>query len=169
MGTAKLMVRLSSGRMHCRSCEAEDTRVVDSRAAEDGKAIRRRRACPICGERFTTFERFEHADLVVVKRDGRRVPFDRASIVRGIATASKGGALDEASIEAVADTVEDELRLLGDVVSSEVIGKSVLQHLRRLDDVSALRFASVYKGFRGVEDFEREMSLIKREQTPSAH
>ncbi len=83
--------------------------------------------------------------------------------------ASKGGALDEAAIEAVADAVEDEVRLLGDVISSEVIGKAVLQHLRGLDEVSALRFASVYKGFRGVEDFEREMSLIKREQAPSAH
>lgn len=168
MSTSEAPPRLSSLTMRCRSCDAEDTRVVDSRAAEEGKAIRRRRACPACGERFTTFERFEHADLVVVKRDGRRAPFDRSSIVRGITTASKGGVLDIASIEAVADAVEEEVRLLGDVVTSELIGKTVLQHLRQLDDVSALRFASVYKGFRGVEDFEREMSLIKREQAPSA-
>jgi transcriptional repressor NrdR len=148
-------------------CEAEDTRVVDSRSADDGRAIRRRRACASCGERFTTFERFEHADLVVQKRDGRRAEFDRSSIVAGIAAAAKGGPLDAPAIEAVADSVEDEIRLLGDIVSSEEIGKAVLQHLRRVDEVSALRFASVYKGFRAVEDFEQELSLIKREQAPT--
>ena len=155
--------------MKCRVCDAEDTRVIDSRAADDGRAIRRRRACASCGERFTTFERFEHADLVVQKRNGQRADFDRGSIVRGIAAAAKGGPLDDAAMETVADSVEDEIRLLGDVVSSEEIGKAVLHQLRRLDEVSALRFASVYKGFRGVEDFEREMSLIKREQAPSSN
>jgi len=141
--------------------------VVDSRAADDGKAIRRRRACASCGARFTTFERFEHAELHVIKRDGRKVDFDRATIVRGITTAAKGGSLDLEAIDAVVESVEDEIRLVGDVVSSEAIGKTVLQHLRRVDDVTALRFASVYKGFRGVEDFEREMSLIKRDQAPA--
>lgn len=154
--------------MRCRACDEEDTRVVDSRAADDGKAIRRRRACGSCGARFTTFERFEHAELHVLKRDGRKVDFDSATIVRGIRTAAKGGVLDDAAIECVAEAVEDEIRLLGDIVSSEEIGKTVLHHLRRLDDVTALRFASVYKGFRGVEDFEREMSLIKRDQAPAA-
>lgn len=154
--------------MKCRTCEAEDTRVVDSRPADDGRAIRRRRACAVCGERFTTFERFEHAELVVCKRDGRRVDFDRSTIERGIAAAAKGGTLEPADIEAAVDAVEDELRLVGDVVTSEEIGKAVLQHLRGLDEVSALRFASVYKGFRGVEDFERELSLIKREQAPTS-
>lgn len=154
--------------MRCRSCDEEDTRVVDSRAADDGKAIRRRRACGACGERFTTFERFEHAELHVMKRDGRKVDFDRATIVRGVAAAAKGGVLDDVAIEGVADAVEDEVRLVGDVVSSDYIGKTVLRHLRQLDDVTALRFASVYKGFRGVEDFEREMTLIKRDQTPAS-
>jgi len=158
---------LSFPSMRCRSCDTEDTRVVDSRAADDGKAIRRRRACASCGARFTTFERFEHAELHVIKRDGRKVDFDRATIVRGITTAAKGGSLDLEAIDAVVESVEDEIRLVGDVVSSEAIGKTVLQHLRRVDDVTALRFASVYKGFRGVEDFEREMSLIKRDQAPA--
>lgn len=153
--------------MRCRSCEAEDTRVVDSRAADDGRAIRRRRACGSCGARFTTFERFEHAELAVIKRNGRKVDFDRTSIARGISTAAKGGVLDAEAIEVVVELVEDEVRQLGDVVRSEDIGKTVLQHLRRLDEVTALRFASVYKGFRGVEDFEREMSLIKRDQSPA--
>ena len=153
--------------MKCRTCDAEDTRVVDSRPVDDGRAIRRRRACAACDERFTTFERFEHADLVVQKRDGRRVDFDRSTIERGIAAAAKGGTLQATDVEAAVDAVEDEMRLIGDVVTSEEIGKAVLQHLRRLDEVSALRFASVYKGFRGVEDFERELSLIKREQAPS--
>lgn len=147
-------------------CASDDTRVVDSRAADEGKAIRRRRACPSCGARFTTFERYEHAELHVIKRDGRRVDFDRGSIGRGIQTAAKGGTLDAAAIEVIVEAVEDEIRLLGDVVSSEDIGKTVLQHLRGVDEVTALRFASVYKGFRGVEDFEREMSLIKRDQAP---
>ena len=103
----------------------------------------------------------------MIKRDGRKVDFDRATIVRGITTAAKGGSLDLEAIDAVVESVEDEIRLVGDVVSSEAIGKTVLQHLRRVDDVTALRFASVYKGFRGVEDFEREMSLIKRDQAPA--
>ena len=141
--------------------------MVDSRAADEGKAIRRRRACGSCGARFTTFERFEHAELHVMKRDGRKVDFDRATIVRGITTAAKGGTLDAAAIDSVVEAVEDEIRLLGDLVSSEEIGKTVLHHLRRVDDVTALRFASVYKGFRGVEDFAREMTLIKRDQAPA--
>ena len=152
--------------MRCRTCDEEDTRVVDSRAADDGKAIRRRRACGSCGGRFTTFERFEHAELHVIKRDGRKVDFDRATIVRGITTASKGGTLDAEAIDSLVEAVEDEIRVFGDLVTSEDIGKTVLHHLRRLDDVTALRFASVYKGFRGVEDFEREMTLIKRDQAP---
>lgn len=154
---------LSSANMQCRTCD-EDTRVVDSRAADDRKAIRRRRACGSCGSRFTTFERFEHAELHVIKRDGRKVDFDRATIARGITTAGKGGTLDAVAIEALVDAVEDEIRLAGDLVTSEDIGRTVLQHLRCLDEVTALRFASVYKGFRGVEDFELEMSLIKRDQ-----
>jgi len=158
---------LSFPAMRCRTCDDEDTRVVDSRAADDGKAIRRRRACGSCGARFTTFERFEHADLHVIKRDGRKVDFDRSTIVRGITTAAKGGVLDVGAIDSVVEAVEDEIRLVGDLVSSEEIGKTVLQHLRRIDDVTALRFASVYKGFRGVEDFEREMTLIKRDQAPA--
>lgn len=153
--------------MRCRACDQEDTRVVDSRAADDGKAIRRRRACGSCGARFTTFERFEHAELHVIKRDGRKVDFDRSTIARGITTAAKGGALDAEAIEAVVEAVEDKIRLIGDHVTSEEIGKKVLHHLRQVDDVTALRFASVYKGFRGVEDFEREMSLIKRDQAPA--
>lgn len=160
-------VALSFPLMRCRACDQEDTRVVDSRAADDGKAIRRRRACGSCGARFTTFERFEHAELHVIKRDGRKVDFDRSTIVRGISTAAKGGVLDTDAIDAVVEAVEDEIRLIGDLVSSEEIGKTVLHHLRQVDDVTALRFASVYKGFRGVEDFEREMSLIKRDQTPA--
>lgn len=167
MTTLMGCLALSSPAMRCRACDQEDTRVVDSRAADDGKAIRRRRACGSCGERFTTFERFEHAELHVLKRDGRKVDFDRATIIRGIATAAKGGSLEAAAFEAIVDAVEDEARLHGDAVSSEDIGKLVLHHLRRLDEVTALRFASVYKGFRGVEDFEREMRLIKRDQAPT--
>lgn len=154
------------GWMRCTSCDHDDTRVVDSRAAEDGSAIRRRRACTECGHRFTTFERIEGAALSVVKRSGLKAPFDRSNIIRGIRSAAKGRGLDEQVFESIADAVEDQARLVGTEVSSEWIGIAVLERLRSLDEVAALRFASVYKGFSDVADFERELSLIKREHPP---
>lgn len=159
--------RLYSEAMRCPSCGHDDTRVVDSRAAEDGAAIRRRRSCAQCDHRFTTFERAEEAPLVVVKRSGERSPFDRSKIVRGLALSAKGRPVEPAVFEAIADSVEDHARLVGAEVSSEWIGIGVLERLRGVDEVAALRFASVYKGFNDAADFERELSLIKREQPPT--
>ncbi len=154
--------------MICPSCHCADTRVVDSRSAEDGAAIRRRRSCPGCGERFTTFERTEEIPLTVVKREGQREPFDREKIERGLIAASKGRPLEADQFADLTAEVEDAARLeAGGEVTSEWVGLAVLERLRRLDHVAALRFASVYKGFVDVSDFEREMSLIKRD-TPGA-
>lgn len=148
--------------MHCPACRTADTRVVDSRSADEGSAIRRRRSCPACGHRFTTFERVEEVALVVVKTSGDCEPFDRSKIERGLAAASKGRPIDEARFAELALEVEDAARLEGSQVSTEWVGLAVLERLRALDHVAALRFASVYKGFSDVGDFEKELSLIKR-------
>ncbi len=136
--------------------------MVDSRATDDGTAVRRRRECLDCGNRFTTFERVEEAPLVVAKSTGAEEPFDRAKVVRGVTLATTGRPVDEATIEALVDEVEDLARLEGSPVTSERIGRAVLEALARLDGVSALRFASVYKGFDDLDDFQREIGLLTK-------
>lgn len=136
--------------------------MVDSRATDDGTAVRRRRECLDCGNRFTTFERVEEAPLVVAKSTGEEEPFDRAKVVRGVTLATTGRPVDEATIEALVDEVEDLARLEGSPVTSERIGRAVLEALARLDGVSALRFASVYKGFDDLDDFQREIGLLTK-------
>lgn len=154
--------------MHCPACRVADTRVVDSRAADEGAAIRRRRNCPACGHRFTTFERVEEVALMVAKTSGDCEPFDRAKIERGLVAASKGRPISEDQFAELAIQVEDAARLEGGAVTTEWVGRAVLDRLRCLDHVAALRFASVYKGFSDVGDFEKELSLIKRtEPDPS--
>jgi transcriptional repressor NrdR len=146
--------------VHCPSCHAEDTKVVDSRLAQEGSAVRRRRQCLSCGHRFTTFERVDEVPLVVVKADGRREPFDRGKIVAGIVAATKGRGLEPSEIEHIAVSIEDSLRLQGSEVSSAQIGLAVLDRLRTLDEVAYLRFASVYKNFDAAADFHREIELL---------
>ena len=146
--------------MRCPSCQADDTRVVDSRTADDGAAIRRRRACTGCGHRFTTFERLEEVPLVVVKSDGRREPFDRAKVVAGVRSATKGRPLSAAHLDHLAASVEDSARLDGPEVTSAQVGLAVLDRLRELDEVAYLRFASVYKNFDAAADFQRELALL---------
>jgi transcriptional repressor NrdR len=147
--------------VRCPACSHLDDKVVDSRQTDDGSTIRRRRECLACGRRFTTFERLEEVPLVVVKRSGDRVPFDRAKIVDGIASATKGRPVSQEAIAEVAADLEDALRLLGPEVTSEQIGLAVLEHLRELDQVAYVRFASVYKGFDDPADFQREVRLLK--------
>ena len=147
--------------MRCPACSHLDDKVVDSRQADDGSSIRRRRQCLACGQRFTTFERLEEVPLVVVKRSGDRVPFDRAKIVEGIVAATKGRPVTEQAIAEVAADLEDEFRLLGPEVTSEQVGLAVLDRLRDLDQVAYVRFASVYKGFDDPADFQREIRLLK--------
>jgi transcriptional repressor NrdR len=154
--------------VHCPACAFDDTKVIDSRTANEGTAIRRRRQCPECGYRFTTFERMEEAPLMVVKSHGGREPFDRTKIIAGLAAAAKGRPVSTEGIELVAEEIEDRLRLEGGEVTSERIGLAVLERLRELDEVAYLRFASVYKAFDDADDFHRELSLLEKRPQPSA-
>ena len=152
--------------MRCPSCASVDDKVVDSRLAEDGAAIRRRRECLNCGRRFTTFERIEDVPLVVVKRSGHRAPFERTKIVAGLRAATKNRPVSDDQLEALAAEVEESLRLEGPELTSQQIGLAVLERLRALDDVAYLRFASVYKGFEDAGDFEREVGLLTKSTEP---
>jgi transcriptional repressor NrdR len=124
--------------------------------------VRRRRECLGCGFRFTTFERVEEVPLVVVKSNGTRQPFDRSKIVAGVLAATKGRNVDAEVVAQLATAVEDDARLAGNEVTSSWIGKQVLDRLRCLDEVSYLRFASVYKDFDGAADFHRELELLSK-------
>ena len=148
--------------MQCPSCRDDDSKVVDSRVAEDGTAIRRRRQCLSCSRRFTTFERVDHAPLTVVKSSGDVVPFQRAKVVDGLAAATKGRGVSDEALEQMATCVEDIVRLNGSEVSTAVVGLAVLDELRLVDDVSYLRFASVYKHFDAAADFHRELELMEK-------
>lgn len=144
--------------------------MVDSRDSEEGRAIRRRRECLSCTKRFTSFERIEETPLVVEKRGGGEQPFDRQKIVDGIRMAAKNRPVDPTHIEALADEVEERVRADGRrSVTSAEIGREVLDRLNALDDVAYLRFASVYKGFQELTDFERELlMLLRRSQAEDA-
>lgn len=151
--------------MHCPVCHNDDTKVIDSRSAEDGSAIRRRRACPECAYRFTTYERLESVPLMVMKRSGVREPFDRAKVVFGVRSACKGRPVDDADIAALAELVEDDMRLAqvaGTEITSSTVGHAVLERLRDVDKVAYVRFASVYKNFDDTSDFSRELALLKQ-------
>lgn len=151
--------------MHCPVCRHDDTKVIDSRSAEDGSAIRRRRACPECTYRFTTYERLESVPLMVAKRSGGREPFDRAKVVFGVRSACKGRPVNDEQIDALAEMVEDDMRLAqvaGTEITSSTVGHAVLERLRDLDKVAYVRFASVYKNFDDTSDFSRELALLKQ-------
>ena len=148
--------------VYCPACQVDETRVVDSRVAEEGAAVRRRRQCGSCGHRFTTFERVEEVPLTVIKADGTRRPFDRSKIANGIAAASKGRAVDQPLIDQLALGIEDEMRLQGGEVTSAQIGVAVLERLRTVDEIAYLRFASVYKDFDVAADFHREIELLNK-------
>ncbi len=142
--------------MRCPFCGSEDTQVKDSRPAEEGAAIRRRRQCQACGARFTTFERVQLRELVVVKRDGRRAPFDRDKLASSIFVALRKRDVDRDRVEQMISGVVRQLESSGETeINSERIGALVMAGLRELDSVAYVRFASVYKNFREVEDFER--------------
>jgi len=152
--------------VRCPWCQSLDDRVVDSRLAEDGAAIRRRRECTACGGRFTTYERLDEAPLWVLKRGGQREPFDRVKVVAGVRAATKNRPVSEEQLDTLALEVEEALRHLGAEVSSQQIGVAVLEGLRELDEVAYLRFASVYKGFEDVGDFQREVGLLTKTTAP---
>jgi transcriptional repressor NrdR len=141
--------------MRCPYCGNSDTQVKDSRPSEDGSAIRRRRSCADCGGRFTTFERVQLRELQVLKRSGRRVPFDRDKLMRSVQIALRKRNSDPERVERMVSGIVRRLEGLGEnEVRSETIGKLVMEALRVLDDVAYVRFASVYKNFREAKDFE---------------
>lgn len=146
--------------MHCPYCRDTDTRVVDSRVADDGTSIRRRRACSACHKRFTTVEL---AQLTVVKRSGATEPFDRDKAVAGVRKACKGRPVTEDDLDCLGQQVEDTLRQSGAAeVPAHEIGLAILGPLRDLDDVAYLRFSSVYKQFESADDFEAEIAGLRR-------
>ncbi len=153
--------------MRCPYCDSEEDKVVDSRVAEEGRAIRRRRECLSCARRYTTFERAEEVPLVILKRNGEEEPFDRTKIVEGIRKATKNRPVSPAEIVAIAEDVEESLRASPSrPVASADIGREILERLRELDEVAYLRFASVYKDFQELTDFERELGLLQKKSPP---
>ena len=140
--------------------------MVDSRLAEDGVAIRRRRECSACNHRYTTFERIEEVGIFVTKRSGEREPFERAKILSGVRSACKNRPVDDVRLDAIAESVEEAMRLLNRDVTSEEVGMATLEALRDVDDVAYVRFASVYKGFEGADDFAREIGMLVKTTAP---
>ncbi len=148
--------------MHCPFCRHTDSRVVDSRTADDGAAIRRRRQCPECGRRFTTVE---SASLSVVKRSGASEPFSRHKVLLGVRKACQGRPVTEDDLALLAQRVEETVRAQGSAeVEAHEVGLAVLEPLRQLDEVAFLRFASVYQAFESLEDFEAAITLLRAEQ-----
>ena len=146
--------------MHCPFCRHTDTRVLDSRVAEDGTSIRRRRQCPLCERRFTTLEQMQ---LVVLKRSGVVEPFSREKVVTGVAKACKGRPVSEADLARLGQRVEETLRASGQAeIPADEVGLAILGPLSELDPVAYLRFASVYKHYDSVEDFEAEIDQLRR-------
>jgi transcriptional repressor NrdR len=150
--------------MRCPWCDADDDRVVDSRPAGAGEAIRRRRECNACRRRFTTYERVEAIGLVVVKRDGTREPFDRDKVEAGIRKALTGRPVTNLQIDQMVDRIELRVRRKGPDVTTRQVGADVLASLKRTDEVAYVRFASVYKDFQAVSDFERELGMLEKKE-----
>ncbi|MBP2330996.1 transcriptional repressor NrdR [Kibdelosporangium banguiense] len=145
--------------MRCPFCRHSDSRVVDSREVDEGQVIRRRRSCSNCGRRFTTVE---EAVLAVVKRSGVTEPFSRDKVVRGVQRACQGRPVDEDQLQQLAHRVEESIRSTGCAeIPSHEVGLAILGPLRELDGVAYLRFASVYRSFTSVEDFEKEIAGLK--------
>ena len=152
--------------MYCPFCRHPDSRVIDSRVAEDGAAIRRRRSCPECGRRFTTQE---SVILMVAKRSGVTEPFTRDKIIRGVQRACQGRPVDEDQLAMLAQRVEETIRARGLAeVPSHEVGLAILGPLRDLDEVAYLRFASVYRGFESLDDFEKEITALRGRYTEGA-
>ena len=150
--------------MRCPFCRTDDSRVIDSRVIDEGAAIRRRRECGACGRRFTTAET---SVLLVVKRSGAAEPFSRAKVVSGVRKACQGRPVSEDDLALLAQQVEDALRASGSAeVPAMEVGLAILGPLRELDEVAYLRFASVYRSFDSLEDFEAEIALLRAEGEP---
>ncbi len=155
--------------MRCPSCGSLDTQVKDSRPTEDSGAIRRRRVCLSCNFRFTTFERVQLRELVVIKRNGRRVPFDRDKLMRSVQIALRKRNVEPERVEQMVSKIVRELESLGESeVSSDTIGEMVMENLRQLDDVAYVRFASVYRNFREPKDFQAALDELSGDEDKAA-
>ena len=147
--------------MHCPFCQNPDTKVVDTRISDDGHAIRRRRECPHCSRRFTTVET---SILLVMKRSGNAEPFNRDKVIAGVRKACQGRPIDENDLKLLGQQVEEDLRSRGLAqVDSEEVGRAILKPLRELDEVAYLRFASVYRNFSSLEDFQQAIDTLRAE------
>jgi transcriptional repressor NrdR len=142
--------------MRCPFCGHEETQVKDSRPSEDGAAIRRRRLCPACEGRFTTFERVQLRELTILKRSGRRAPFDRDKLARSLSVALRKRPVEPERVERMISTIVRQLESMGETeLPSSTIGELIMKHLKQLDDVAYVRYASVYRDFRETQDFAR--------------
>ena len=151
--------------MKCPFCGFEDTQVKDSRPAEDSAAIRRRRACPECGARFTTFERVQLREITIIKTDGRRVPFEREKLARSISVALRKRPVDEDRIEKLVNSIQRRLETEGESeIPSNKIGEIVMETLKELDQVAYVRFASVYRNFGEAKDFQSFLGELGRKE-----
>lgn len=152
--------------MYCPYCRHDSSRVVDSRMLEDGSGIRRRRQCPECSKRFTTMET---TSLNVVKRSGAAEPFDRAKVINGVRKACQGRPVSSDDLAVLAQQVEESVRASGNAeVDANDVGLAILEPLKRLDVVAYMRFASVYRGFSGLDDFEAAVAELRREELQPA-
>ena len=152
--------------MRCPFCSFGESKVIDSRAAEEGSSIRRRRECLQCARRFTTYEVVEESPLMVIKKDGRRELFDRAKLMNGLLRACEKRPIPLGVVEAVVDKVEKEMRnLMEREVSSRHIGETVMRHLKDIDQVAYVRFASVYRQFADINNFMTELETLMKSQT----
>jgi len=151
--------------MRCPNCASLDTQVKDSRPTEDSSVIRRRRVCLACNFRFTTFERVQLRELVVIKRNGRRVPFDRDKLLRSVQIALRKRPVEPERIDELVSKIVRELESQGESeITSETIGEMIMEHLRALDDVAYVRFASVYRNFREAKDFEAVLGELSGDE-----
>jgi len=149
--------------MKCTQCQSEDIKVIESRDVAEGQAIRRRRMCNQCGHRFTTYERLERPQLIVIKKDGTRELFNRAKLLAGLYRACEKTPVTSLELEKLIDNIEQELYACGEQeVQSTRIGEMVMDQLARLNEVAYVRFASVYRRFKDIAGFEHELSLVRQ-------
>lgn len=154
--------------MQCPVCQHTNSRVLESRSAESGKSIRRRRECLKCQHRFTTYERIEFVPITVIKRDGKRESFDRSKLLRGLVRACEKSGLAPTDLETIIDEIEAELQQRSQrEVATQEIGELVLQRLKSLNEVAYVRFASVYRQFQGIRDFAEALNQLQNSSTPN--
>lgn len=148
--------------MKCNRCQSDDIKVIESRDVVDGQAIRRRRMCVACGQRFTTYERIERPQLIVIKNDGKRELFNRSKLLNGLYRACEKTPVTSLQLDSVVTTIEQDLYACGEQeVSSSKVGELVMDQLARLNEVAYVRFASVYRRFKDIASFEKELSIVR--------